>query len=1017
MPRLGAGVPLVGRRAELALLQAALVRADEGSAGSVLLSGDAGVGKTRLITELREHADAREALVLSGGCIDIAEDSLPYLPFADALQSLASAPDPDVLAVLRAHPALRRLLPQHEDAPGAGSGAVEQEMRRGAFTAQDLGQLQLFEAVLGALAGLARERLVVLVIEDLHWADSSTRDLLSFLLARLRDQRLLIVGSYRADDVHRTHPLRRLLAQLARLPVVQRVDLSPLGEPDALRFVGEVADGPLAESMVASIVERAEGNPFFMEELIASCIECEGVPAALADVLLSRVERLSPTAQQVVRAASVAERGASHQALAEVMGLPEADLDEALREAVQHNVLVINDGKHYAFRHALLREAVYEDLLPGERARTHAAYAQRLVGQKGAKQARLLAYHSLESNDLPTALAASVDAADEAEARGAPASALRSVELALKLWDSVPAGQRPEGLDELRLLDMAAVLAGRSGEVDRAINYARSMAEALESGRIEVDDDRRKARIWRRLAQALYSKDGTFWESPEAIEKAWRLVAEDEPSETKAWVQVTRSAILRGTGDTQAALASAHGAIADAKFVGAAPAQADALVALAVLRESDGDIAAARHKLREALRRAEEAGALGVELRARFYLALSYYDQGELTEALTEYTTGAARAAKTGLTWSEAGVELHAQGLQAMYTLGEWDRVSAEVARYTGPPTVGAARMRSITALVAVARGDFDSAERQVADLRAQWHTDGAIAVAAGAGGAALASWRGQHGLAVARVRETFEWLKELPLTMLAGIRIGALGIAAAADQAEQSRLATDTEAAEGAVAAGDEFHRMVREAAEQGQPRSGTMGPEGLAWLARAEAEQTRLRGKPDPALWGKAVQAFGYGAIYQQSWSRWRHAEALLGDGDAAAAGEELQLAHESAERLGARPLAAAIERLARRARLPLSGDQPPPTAPEDPLTARERAVLEQVALGRTNRQIGEGLFISEKTVSVHLSRVMAKLGARRRTEAVAMAYERGLLERPGSASAAAGAGPFPSFFPQTS
>ncbi|MGH3433392.1 MAG: ATP-binding protein, partial [Thermocrispum sp.] len=620
MPRLGAGVPLVGRRAELALLRAALERADGGAAGSVLLSGDAGVGKTRLITELRSHAEGRAALVLSGGCIDIAEDSLPYLPFADALQPLASSADAAVQAMLRAHPALRRLLPQQEDGPGESSGAVEREMRRGAFSAQDLGQLQLFEAVLGALADLSRERLVVLVIEDLHWADSSTRDLVSFLLARLREQRLLIVGSYRADDVHRTHPLRRLLAQLTRLPVVQRVDLSPLGEADALRFVGEVADGPLAASLVAGIVERAEGNPFFMEELTASCLECEGVPSALADVLLSRVERLSPTAQQIVRTASAAERGASHLALAEVMSLAEAELDTGLREAVQHNVLVINHGQYYAFRHALLREAVYEDLLPGERARTHAAYAKRLVGRTGAKQARLLAYHSLESNDLPTALSASVAAADEAEARGAPASALRSVEQALRLWDSVPPEQRPEGLDELRLLDMAAGLAGRSGEVDRAISYARSMAEALESGRLEVTNHRRKARVWRRLAQALYSKDGTFWEAPEAIDKAWRLVAEDEPSETKAWVQVNRSAILRAMGATEEALTSARNAIADAKAVGAAGAQADALVALAVLREADGDIAVAREKLREARRSAEEAGALGVELRARFYL-------------------------------------------------------------------------------------------------------------------------------------------------------------------------------------------------------------------------------------------------------------------------------------------------------------------------------------------------------------------------------------------------------------
>lgn len=1001
MPRLGTGVPLVGRRAELALMRDALDRADRGVAGCVLLSGDAGVGKTRLIAELRRHAEEQGALVLSGGCIDIAEDSLPYLPFADALLPLATSDDAAMRAVVRSHPALRRLLPHQED---GSSGAVEQEMRRGTFSAQDLGQLQLFEAVLGALGELASERLVLLVIEDLHWADSSTRDLLSFLLARLGEQRLLVVASYRADDVHRTHPLRRMLAEFARLPAVTRVALEPLEEADARRFVEQVAEEPLTEDVMAGIVERAEGNPFFMEELTATCLECEGIPAALADVLLSRVERLSPRAQQVVRILSVAERGAWHQAIAEVTDMSEDDLDAALREAVQHNVLVVNNGKHYAFRHALLREAVYEDLLPGERVRTHAAYARRIAKQGGPKQYRLLAYHSLESNDLPTALSASVAAADEAEARGAPASALRSVELALRLWDSVPADQRPEDVDELRLLDMAAVLAGRSGEVDRAISYARSMVKALESGRIEVSDHRRRARIYRRLAQTLHATDGTFWEAPDAIEKAWRLVADDEPSETKAWVQVTRSSIQRSMGHKDLALASARNAIADAKAVGAVSAEADALVALAIQIEAQGDIAGSRERLREARRIAEQAGALNVELRARFYLALSYLDKGELRQALEEYTAGATRAAETGLTWSEAGVELQAHRLQVMDTLGLWDEVSAEVGRYSGPPSIGAARMRATTALVAVARGDFAEAERQVEDLREQWHVDGQVAVAAAAAGAALAMWRGDPVEAMARVEQAKEWISHLPLTVLAGVRIGAIGIAAAADRAETARLISDTDVVAAALAEGEEMYKWVGEAFHNGLPRSGTMGPEGLAWMARAEAERSRLLGKSDVQLWERAVEAFGYGAVYLQALCRWRLTEALLAEGDARRAGEELRSAYDTARDLKARPLMGAIEQLARRARISLDGEavaEVPARVPEDPLTSRERAVLEQVALGRTNRQIGEALFISEKTVSVHLSRVMAKLGARRRTEAVTVAYERGLLERPRQAT----------------
>ena len=151
------------------------------------------------------------------------------------------------------------------------------------------------------------------------------------------------------------------------------------------------------------------------------------------------------------------------------------------------------------------------------------------------------------------------------------------------------------------------------------------------------------------------------------------------------------------------------------------------------------------------------------------------------------------------------------------------------------------------------------------------------------------------------------------------------------------------------------------------------------------------------DPELWAAAVDAFGYGAVYEQAISRWHHAEALLGRGDTDAATKQLIQAHEVADRLRALPLRGAIRELARRARIELPGvaTPSPPRDTVDPLTDRERAVLERVALGRTNRQVGEELYISEKTVSVHLSRLMAKLGATRRAEAVAIAYDRGLLE----------------------
>ncbi|MGH3948346.1 MAG: helix-turn-helix transcriptional regulator [Pseudonocardiaceae bacterium] len=997
MPRLGSGIPLVGRHAELGQLRAALARAARGEACGVVVSGDAGVGKTRLITELAERAESEGALVLSGRCQDMAEGGLPYLPFADALAPLAGSADAALAAAVRARPALGRLLPQvvaTPPVPGRAPVAVEYETQYRGLGGQDLGQLQLFEAVLGLLTELARRHTVALVVEDVHWADSSTRDLLSFLLARLRGQRMLVVASYRQEDVHRRHPLRPLLAQLARVPSVERLELHPFAVDDARAFVDALAEDPLDPDLVTSIVERSEGNAFFAEELLASCAECDdGMPAVLADVLLARLERLSATTQRVVRIISVADGAVAHAALAELSGLDELALDEVLREAVQHHVLVIEDT-YYTFRHALVREAVYGDLLPSERTRLHAAFAARLAGKTGRGRAALLAHHSLESNDLAAALAASLPAAEEAEELGAPASALRHIEQALGIWDAVPDAQRPDGVDELMLLQEASYFAGTSGEPERAIAFARSAADLLDKRPACADVDvERAARVWRRLAEALIAMDGTEHEAPAAIDRAWALVADAEPSTVRAWVLATRAAILRGICRVDDARGSALAAVADARVVGALGAEADALITLATLAEQQGDMTEARDRLREARAKAAQAGALQVELRARYYLGLSYDDQAQLTDALQVYRQGTERAAEVGLPWSAYGLELSARTLYLEYVSGQWP-LGDVPSRGQGAPSVPAARMAAAGAYLLVGRGEFDRAEAVVNDLRAQWRTDVQIAMTAGAVGAELSQWRGDHTGALRRVRETIGWLDDFEPWLLVGIRLAALGVAAAASQAALSRQRSDADGEVAAIKEGEWLLRYARECVERGRPRSGVLGPEGRAWLARAEAEGSRLPGQADSALWAEAVLAFGYGAVYDQAVCRWRHAEALLGQPDVDLfVADELAEAHAVAEMLGAIPLRDAVRDLARRARVALPGHRNSRDT-RDPLTARERAVLEQVALGRTNRQVGTELYISEKTVSVHLSRVMAKLGATRRAEAVAIAYDRGLL-----------------------
>ncbi|CCH34043.1 AAA family ATPase [Actinosynnema sp. NPDC047251] len=982
--RLGTGIPLVARSREMTRLRAALDEAARGKAGAVLLAGDAGVGKTRLVEELAAAADA---LVLTGRCLDVGETGLPYLPFTEVLGQVREAGLLDV----EARPALGRLLPELSLPASQDSGLSGLPSHLvGRRPEQDVGQLQLFDAVHGLLGELAESRPVLLVLEDLHWADASTRYLLSFLLSRLRAQRLLIVSSYRSDDLHRSHPLRPLLTELVRLPAVQRLDLTPFSAIDARSFVAALSDD-LPDDLVLEVAERSDGNPFFAEELIAVATCGSGIPWTLAEVLLARIERLSPPAQHVVRVASVGGRSVRHDLLRHVADMDDAALDAALREAVQHHVLVVNGTEIFTFRHALLREAVYGDLLPGERVRLHAAYASRIADQSDRGSAAALAHHSLESHDLARALRASVDAAQEAQAAGAPAEALRHLEQALKVWQAVPAADRPAGVTELLLLRRASWVAGTAGQPERAIAFARS-GTAL----VDAEAPEEAAEMWRRFAQALQVIDGTEAEKFVAIEEAWKLVRDRPASPSRAWVLAVWAALLRQDREYAEARERAQDAVRDGRESGADAAVADALATLGLLDEAAADVASARAHLEEAVAFATEVDAVNTELRARYFLGLHHYDLGELADAARVFDEGMARAKETGLSWSSYGLELRILQVLTRYYVGEWEgaAVAAEPPGLRVSSTVSA-RLAASGTHVLVSRGEFEQAERLIGELRADWHRDLQIALITGGTGAELALWRGQPELAVDRVADAIAWSRrEGGDWALAGIRLAALGVAGYAEIAARARRRRDKEGEEAAVAAGRDLADYARTTAEMGSPRTGSLGPEGRAWLARVAAEEGRLRGSSDADLWRVAVDEFDFGSVFEQAVCRWRLAEALLSAERRDDAVAELRLADEVADRLGAAPLRDAVHLVARRARVALHAETA--RTQVDPFTPRERSVLALVALGRTNREVGEELFISEKTVSVHLTRIMAKLGASRRAEAVAIAFDRGLLDQ---------------------
>ncbi|WP_222851433.1 helix-turn-helix transcriptional regulator [Phytoactinopolyspora mesophila] len=994
MPRLGSNFPLVARSKEVEQLRTALERARSGTAGAVLVSGEAGVGKSRLLAEMADVARSAGAQVLVGRCVDINEASFPYLPFTDIAEQIRAL-SPEIITRRPQLATLAGVVPREPARPitetPTGNGTAHPDLDSGHAHVQRFDQLQLFDAVLGALNDLTQHGVVVLQIEDLHWSDPSTRDLLSFLFSRLGDQRLLIVASYRSDDLHRRHPFRPLLAELVRLPVVERLDLEPFRPADAEEFVRTLAKDSISEELITSVAARSEGNAFFAEELLeASSFGADGIPSVLADVLLARVEKLSPVAQRVVRAASVTGQWhVRHPTLDAVVELGAAELDTALREAIQHNILVPGMKDAYTFRHALLREAIYADLLPGERVRLHAAYAELLAGRDDPGMAAAIAYHSRHANDLPTALSASVRAVKEAWKKGAIGFALQHTERALELWDAVDDPESHAGTGELELTRKAAHAASSAGLPERALAFMRNavpLADAREDPVLSAD-------VRRQLAQALLA-NGNWTEAERVISEAWELIKDSPASSERAWV-LALSARLTTSNSQRRSLAEA--AAADARASGAASVEADTLISLSYCENRAGNSEEAASLLERAKQRAIEAGALDVELRARFNLIFGRFDQGQLEQAAQIADEAAQRAADVGLTWSAYGLNIRWLRSMTHYARGDWD-AAADAAAPPGEPVsdVVTGLLMAAAALVQVGRGQFEQAERSLNELRTEWYRNEneQIALLAGIAGAELASWRSQYDDAVQVAEAAVKAIRvcsgeEWPM---GGIRLATLALAAHADHVRPLGPAVAPGTIEEAVAAGEHLLERAEQTAVHGDVRAANMGPEGHAWLLRARAEHARLLGFSDPAPWRDVVEAFGYGDVYQQAIARWRLAEVLVSAGQRDDAATELAEALKVAVRLDAKPLGDALRSLARRARIAVPGA---PVTSVKILTPRETSVLELVARGHTNRRIGEELYISEKTVSVHLSRVMAKLGAAGRTEAVAIAYQRGLLD----------------------
>jgi len=987
---------MVGRDDELGRLLTLLDDAEAGRSVAALVSGDAGVGKSRLVGEVTRLGAGRGFTVLSGQCAELG-DSVPYLPLADALRGAAQFTG--VKDAVSARPALGRLLPE------GGEGPTIDSDRSG------LARQQMFGGVLGLLAELAAAAPVLLVLEDLHWADGSTRDLVTFLSRMLHRERVALIGTYRTDDLHRRHPLRPVVVELQRLPSVISVDLAPLDlSALAEHLMAVAAPGRIDAAELNDIVTRAEGNAYYAEELLASSLSGDladrsTLPAGLAALLLSRVEQLSDATQQVLRAAAVAGSRADDELVRAASGLQAAEYEGAVREAVTHQLLVPDGTEGYAFRHALLREAVYADLLPGERTRLHATMGSLLSDENRLAMpgtAAELAQHCLASHDIPGAFAASVRAGEEAERLGAPAEAHRHYDQALALWERVAEPEKTAGLARGKLGLKSATNSADSGDIEHAVHLLRRLRHLLTTpaGRAAGGQDANLvSRIGERLAFYLMLMDDNK-AIAEAVEVAQATV-DATPAEPPTWQYAraiaTYAYALLAEDSYGTAREWAERGLTVARAAGAPWVQADALVTMGFLSNREGRNDEAIELLTAAHTQAREAMVLGVELRAAYHLARAHLERGDLSIGAAVAHEGTKRANQTGLNLAPYGLDVQHLHFQCHFADGKWDHAQ-EIAdgfpiRVTSAPE---AYLSSMALFIDVARDNPAVAERR-AWIEPFWSVRGFDAFIARGLLAEDALWRGDTDKALAEAAIAIDLAYEAPWGHNpATIRPAVVALSARADRAAQARATGDDHTASAELAAAGELRQIAREGAAFAKRPKFILGPEGHGWLARAEAEYCRASGDNDPQAWQAVLDAFGPAYIYETARTQWRLAEALAEAGRRDEAAEQWRQAAQTADKLGARPLRRALDDLARRARIGAAqehGDGEVLGA----LTSREREVLRLIAAGRSNREIASVLFIAPKTASVHVSNILGKLGAASRTEAAAIAYREGLTSQP--------------------
>jgi DNA-binding CsgD family transcriptional regulator/tetratricopeptide (TPR) repeat protein len=934
----------VGRSRELEELERALDATRAGSGATVLAAGEAGIGKTRLASELVRRARDTGFEVLVGRSIDLVGTELPYQPFVEALRPLG--------------------MPWEVDPQASGS------------------QLRVFEETLALLTERAASTPLLLLLEDLHWADTSTLDLVVFLAHNLHDRPVLLLTTYRADDTASSERMRRLADRVQRSGAALFLELGPLERDELAELLAAHADRPLSAALTDAIVARSEGNPFLAEELLAAANEQRvELPPVLRDVLLERVVRLDHTTQDVLRLASAAGRDVGYQLLRATVELPDGELRDSLRAAVEAGVLVAEPPTSgFRFRHALLAEAIYATALPGEREQLHARLAEAL-SRSGSAGAAELAPHWAAAGRAADALAASVEAARQAEAVFGLAEAHAHLERALALWDAVPDAAELAQLDLAGLCSWTAELASQVGAAPRAVALGRQAMDLVDG-----DDRHRVALLHVRLGEYLHETGRTDAGIAE-LARAVEVVPAEPASAERAYALASLAAGLMLAWDNSASLPIGEQALALARSVGAREAEVRALtvvgVDLAYLGQAD-----------EGLLHLRRAVHLAAEIGDRWGLDRAYVN---LTDAVMMLgrPRESARLGQEGLDVMRGyGIQsavLVANTIEALLAIGQWDE--ADILSAAAVRRMSASfpyMLLMLRADLEVARGDFESARSHLEAALSTLREDRGLGIY-DVFLAELALWERRWADADRAVRDGLA-IPRSPETSQLRVWFCAKGLRAQAELAALARARRDAEAARTWLAAADDLVDVARRAAAG----AAAVTPNAGGWLAIAEAEHERAHGTARPESWSDAATAWErLERPPLAAYCRWREAEALVAAGASRVeASVPLREAYAVADRIGAKPLVRELELLAQRARLDLTS--PDVESDEEQsmmeilgLTTREAEVLSLVARGFTDREIAEALVISIKTASVHVSHILGKLGVTNRREAAAVAH----------------------------